>query len=285
MKKATKFVSIIMVLVLFTLMAMGSGSKKEATQGSSDNSESLTIQEQKCFEHDGLTVTAKSIGEDSIFGTCVNLYIENNSSKTYGVATTAVIINNYMVSDVFSCTVTPSNKANQNLDLMFSQLKEAGIKNIGQIEIYFHLFDPDTYETLYEADPVTIKTSAFDKMDTTVLDDGAELVNKNGVRIVGKYVDDDILSKSVLLFIENKSSKNITVQNDNLSVNGYMINSIMSSEVYAGKMAIASITLSSTDLETNNITSIDTVKTKFKVLDSKSFDTIFESSEVSFNTK
>ncbi|MBQ9463462.1 MAG: hypothetical protein IJU68_07410, partial [Bacteroidales bacterium] len=53
--------------------------------------------------------------------------------------------------------------------------------------------------------------------------------------------DNSILGPSILVYICNETGKNITVQSRNVSVNGFMINSIFSCDIVNGKHALDTI--------------------------------------------
>lgn len=262
------------------------GTTPSGTNPTDTPKKDVSITEQVCFEHNGIKVTAKSITNDSIWGTGIKLLVENNSDKDYSVSTHEVIVNNCMVSSLFSCQVAAGKKANDTLYLSSSSLEAAGITNIGQIEIYFYVYDSSSYTTVYEAECTMIKTSLYDTMDTTVSDAGHELYNQNGIRIVGKYVDESTFwGSSVLLYIENKSNQNITVSCDDMSINGFMVTSLLSSTVYKGKYAIDDITILSSSLEENEITSIDTIELKFHIYNPDTYSTIVDTDVIKFNAK
>ena len=245
-----------------------------------------SITEQVLFDVDGVKVTAKEYVEDKIWGDSIKLLVENNSDKDWTVGCDALIVNNYMISDLFSCTVAAGKKANDTLHLSSSDLEAAGIDTVGQIEVYFYLSNPSTYKIEKRLDLVTIKTSEYANMDTTPNDAGKELLNKDGVRIVGKYVDENSFwGASILLFIENKTGKKIVVHCDDLSINGFMVTGYFSSTLYDQKMAIDNITLLSTQLKENNITSVDEVELKFRVSDAETYKTLFETDPIKFSTK
>jgi hypothetical protein len=254
--------------------------------GNIGSTEKVTIDEAILLEQDGIKITAKEYVSDSIFGDGIKLLIENNSANDITVGCTALIVNNYMISDLFSCSVAAGKKANETMYLLSSELEAAGINTVGQVEIYFHVYDSTSWDTLLEADVVTIKTSAFDSMVITPNDSGTELYNADGIKIVGKYVDENSFwGAGILLYIENNTNRNIIVQADDVSINGFMVSSLLSSTVYSGKMAIDDITFFSSDLEENGIESIEDVELKFHILDSDSWDTIVETDAIGFTTK
>ncbi|MCR5727752.1 MAG: hypothetical protein K6G24_09835 [Lachnospiraceae bacterium] len=316
--RKVKVLGLAIIMAVFGLMAIGSGSdssgseNKEITTSSSAESEgdtaessvessqeesesadevssskadSPTIEEQILVENDSIKITAMDYEADSIWGDGIKLLLENNSSSDIGVGLDALIVNDYMITDLFSSTIAAGKKSNETLSLYNSQLKAAGINSVGKIEIYFHTFDPETYLTLDTFDCVTIKTSLYDSMDLTPDDSGQELYNEDGIRIVGKYVNEDsIWGTGILLYIENNSGENKIIQCDDLSVNGFMLTPFFSSTVYGGKKAISEITLLSTELEENNIESVDEVELKFNIID-EDFMNSKESGVIAFSTK
>ena len=319
MKKVGKVVGLISLLAVFAFMSLGSGSSgsgtketKAITQEKADAGaateaakteetaateaateapteaakDDITIEEQVLIDQDGLKVTAKEYVVDPIWGPGVKVLIENDSDKNLGISCNALIVNNYMVTDLFSKTVAAGKKANETLNFLSGNMEKAGIDTPGQIEIYFHVFNSDTYESVFDTDCVTIKTSAYDSMETVKLDDGHELYNEDGLRIVGKYVDENsIWGTAVLLYIENNTGKNIGVQADDMSINGFMVQPFFSATVYDGKMSINDITIMQSDLDNNDIKSVDEIELKFHIFDSSTFMTIKDTDPITFSTK
>lgn len=118
-----------------------------------------------------------------------------------------MIVNDYMISDLFSTSVAAGKKANEIMYISSSQLEAAGISNIGQIEVYFHLYDSDSWDTLFDSEAAVIKTGAYENMDKAVEIEGQELYAQDGIRIVGQYVDDNSFwGMAVLLYILDSRS-------------------------------------------------------------------------------
>lgn len=301
MKKGKKIFCLVLALSMFALMAMGSGSSSSAeTKSDEGSSRSVlsnesaadkkaglpTIEEQVLVEQDGIKVTAKELVKDSFLGYGLKLLIENNSSKNLGVGCDALIVNDYMVNELFSASVAAGKKSNETMYILSSELEKAGINNIGQIETYFHIYDEDTYMTVSNAPCALIRTSSADETDTVLNDDGSELYSENGIRIVGKHLgDNSVFGKQILLFIKNDSGRNVGISCDNMSVNGFMVTPFFSRTVYNGKMAIGDITLLSSELEENGITEIEEVELSFHIYDADSFATIADSPPVAFSIK
>lgn len=145
--------------------------------------------------------------------------------------------------------------------------------------------DPETFDRIESSECITIKTSLYDEIDTESDMGGTVLLDQDGVKIIGKYVDENSFwGAAALLYIENNTEKNVIVQTDDVAINGFMITSLCSQDVYAGKKAFATVTFLGSSLEENNITSVDTVEMKFKVLD-EDFNHIIETDKISFDAK
>ena len=292
MRKKVKVLMMALCLSAFGLMALGStssdsGEEKDIVgENSESKKELVTIENQVILDNAGIKVTAEEYVDDSIWGEGIKLLVENNSDKDVTVGCKALIVNNYMITDLFSATVASGKKSNETMYLSSSALKEAGIETVGQVEIYFHVYDSASYETIFDSECVTIKTSGFENMDTTPDDAGTELYNADGIRIVGKTVDEDSFwGTAILLYCENTTGKNVGITVEDMSINGFMMNPVFSTTLYSGKMSIDDITVFSNDLEENGIESIQDVELKFHIYDADSYSTIVDTDIVKFSTQ
>lgn len=310
MQRNMKRIAAVLCLAVFAVMALGSGqsdsgetkqivsneesenaSVNESTLDSSEHSETspdvtVTIDEQVLFEQGGIVVTATEYVTDSIWGDGVKLLLENNSDKDITVGCNALMVNDYMITDLFASSIAAGKKSNEILYLSSTQLKAAGIENVGKIEIYFHVYDSSTYNTIFDTECVTIQTSEYANMDTMPNDAGTELYNQDGIRIVGKTVDENSFwGTAILLYLENNSGKNVGISVDDMSINGFMMSPFFSTTVYDGKKSIDDITVFSSDLEENGIEAIEEVELKFHIYDADSYSTISDSEPITFSTQ
>ena len=259
--------------------------KNEIIRNDDSMGETATIEQQVLIEQEGVKVTAVEYVQGGLFGDGVKLLIENNTSQNLTVGCDALIVNDYMLTDLFACNIAAGKQAYETLDLYTSELKKAGINNVGLIEAYFRVYDSDTWDNLFKTQCITIKTSNFDSMDTSTDINGTELVNQDGIRIVGQYVDENSFwGAAVLLYIENNSDNNVTINVDNMSVNGFMVTPFFSSTVYSGKKSFDDITLMGTELERSGITSVDDIELIFKAINPETYETLFETGPIQFKT-
>ena len=103
-------------------------------------------------------------------------------------------------------------------------------------------------------------------------------LDQDGFKIVIKYLDskESFWGADIYTYIENNSDIDATIQIRNMSVNGFMIEPIFSTEVLAGKKAFDTITFLESDLTDNEITSIDELEFKFHIFETNSGDTILD---------
>ena len=308
MKKKTKWIAVLLCLGVFAVMALGSGSSNSSdtkdivtteandsssTETTSDgveeadtSSTDVTIEQQVLVDQNNIVITVVEYTTDSIWGDGIKLLIENNSDQNVTVGCTALIVNDYMITDLFVSDVAAGKKANETMYLSSSELEAAGIDSVGQIEVYFHVYDSASYEDIFNTDVVTIQTSEYPNMDTTPNDAGTELYNEGGIRIVGKTVDENSFwGTAILLYVENTSGTNVGIQCDNMSINGFMMTPYFSCDVYDGKKAIDDITIMSSELETNGIESIDEVELQFHIYNLDTYDTIADSDPITFSAQ
>ena len=83
-----------------------------------------------------------------------------------------------------------------------------------------------------------------------------------------------------MVYIENNSDKNITVQTRDVSIDGFMVEAMFSCDVVAGKRAVDAITFMESDLTENEITAINDVELSFHVFDMNDWNTIADTEVV-----
>lgn len=255
-----------------------------AAADDSETDADIAIDEQVLIDQNNIVITAKEYVSDNVWGDGVKVLLENNSDNDVTVSCNALIVNDYMITDLFISEIAAGKKANDTIYLSSSELEAAGIDTVGKIEIYFHVYDPSSYETVLDPDCVTIQTSEYANMDTTPNDTGTELYNEGGIKIVGKAVDENSFwGTAILLYCENKSGGNIGISVDDMSVNGFMLNPFFTTTVYDGKKSIEDITIFSSDLEENGIESIEEVELKFHIYDANTYNTIQDTDPIVFS--
>ena len=309
--KKFKVLALCLVMSLFAMMALGSGSsssgadKEISSVGSTDSSNSntadteatvevedttqatqagVTVEETVLLEQDGIKITATGM-DDGLFGTELKLLIENDSSTNLTFQARNASVNDYMVDTMMSEDVAAGKKSNTSLTFSTSGLKDCGIDTIANMEFSFHIFTTDGWDDFLDSDIISLDTSAAGSYTQNYDDSGEVFYDKDGIKIIGKGLssNDSFFGPGLIVYIENNSSKNFTVQVRDTSVNGFMIDTSMSEDVIVGKKAITAVTFFSSSLEENGITDITSIETSFHVFDMESWDTIVDTDPITIN--
>ena len=245
--------------------------------------EEISIEEVVLVDEADIKITAKSFDADALFGPEVKLLIENNSSKDLTFQCRNSSVNGYMVDTMMSVDVVSGKKANDALTFMSSDLDACRIDVIADMEFSFHIYTSEDWETYLDTQLFTIHTTAAEGFEYVFDDSGDVAYDENGVKIVikGLSEDDSIFGPGVIVYIENNSDDNVTVQARDVSINGFMIDPLFSSDIVAKKHAVDAITFMSSDLEDNAITQIESIELAFHIFETESWDTIADSDTLS----
>lgn len=112
------------------------------------------------------------------------------------------------------------------------------------------------------------------------------LLDQAGIKIFYTGIDyDGTFGTNVKFRVENATGKTYTVQAREVSVNGYMVDPIMSIEVAAGKKANDEMTFMKSYLEKNAITTFDTIEMKFQIFASDDWSNSFETASITIDCK
>ena len=258
----------------------GTGTNNDS--GSSD--EEVTIAETVLYEADGIKVTAKSLA-DGLLGTEVKILIENDSSKNILITSSSVSANGYMMpTAALYAEVAAGKKANESLTLMSSELDQCGIETLAEMQFYLQIQDPETWETIKTTDLITLATSATGYTQP-VDDSGDVLYNENGYKVVCKGLKQDIIwDGTVVFYMENNSSKAVSIYAENVSVNGFMQEVGLWSDLRPStKMIDGMSMIDLSDLEITNIDEIKTIEFNLRIVDAETWEDIVTTDAMTLN--
>ena len=278
-----KIICIILIIVIACgLIGCGSGNDKIASAPNATNAPTpltteTSIQETVIVDNNILTITAKSFSADaSIFGPSIKLLIENHSDKTIVVQALNASVNGFMIDTTFSSTIDPGKKSYDNLTFNSTDLKDANITTLNDIEFVIYAFDNDTWDSVFTSDIINIQTSSINEIESNYNSDGDEIFNNDSVKIIYQGMrDDPYWGIEFVFYIENNSDKNIIVQVNTISINGFMVDSIMSPTICANKKIVEGLTVLQTDLENNEITELENMEISFKFIDENTWNILY----------
>lgn len=114
-------------------------------------------------------------------------------------------------------------------------------------------------------------------LSTTGSNSGQVVYEKGGIKITYTGFTQGDYSKKFKFLVENNSSRAITVQARDESINGFMVSGIMSDDVQPGKKANAELTYYNSTLEENGISIVENLEFSFHIFDEETWDTIDDS--------
>ena len=227
----------------------------------------------------------KKDGTDAVL-----LELENTTDQVLSFHIGDFAINNLVISSPFwdSITLNPHGRAvmAENINNM-ADAKEYAAFGIGQPEaIAFHATISDSQNNdLTENGKVGISFGD----SPAVNQDGDELYNQNGIRILYKGESDDSLYDYLLLTILNDSSDTIYVSDENgsTSVNGFMVDeNTYSRTIDPGQAGGMMYGISKSSLEENQITAADITTATFQLnIGSGSYYNYIDQPKLTVNVK
>lgn len=252
----------------------------EETAESIPDASAVTVEEQVLLDQDGFKITLTGL-EDDFMGPSLNVLIENNSQTDVTIQARNVSVNGYMVAHTFSADVIAGKKNNSSITFLSSSFEECGIEEIADVAFLFHIFDAESWDTILDSEIVEIQTSAMDSYQQNYDDSGTVLFEGNDIKIISKGISEDsMFGPGLILYMENNSEQSITVQARDTSVNGFMIDPTLSSEIAPGKKIISSMTFMDSDFEENSITAIEEIETSFHIFITDSWETIIDTEPI-----
>jgi hypothetical protein len=108
------------------------------------------------YDANGVKIVVKGVADDSLMGPRFLLYIENNGDKDVTIQTRNVSVNGFMMDAIFSCDVIAGKHAVDDVVFLSSDFEENGIEKIEEIELSFHIFDMNNWNTIADTDAINI---------------------------------------------------------------------------------------------------------------------------------
>lgn len=244
----------------------------------------ITVAETVLYEADGVKVTATGY-EDGWMGPEIKILVENDSSKNVLVTSASVSANGYMMpSAALYAEVAAGKKANETLTIMSSELDQSGIEMLAELQFYLQIQDPETWETITTSDLLTLTTSAA-PYQQPVDDSGDVLYDSDGIRIICKGLKQDIIwDGTVVFYMENNSGKEISIYAENVSVNGFMQDVGLWSDLRPSTKIIDGMSMIDlSDLEIDNIDQIENIEFNLRIVDANTWEDIVTTDVLTLN--
>lgn len=132
----------------------------------------------------------------------------------------------------------------------------------------------------------TENTGTEKKTDSGVSLEEQIILDQDGILITVKSLDTkSLFGPEIKLAFENNSDEPVMIQTRNSSVNGIMVDFMLSCEIDVGKKANDSITIFGDALRTADIQVIKDIEFNFVVMNKDNWDTLFDSETIQLTTQ
>ena len=262
----------------------GSNNGDSGNNTDSGSNQEVTLAESVLYEADGIKVTVKGL-EDGFMGTEIKMLIENDSSKNILITSDSVSVNSYMMpTAALYAEVAAGKKSNESITLMTAELDQSGIETIANIQFYLQVQDPETWDVVATTELLTLNTSA-DGYEQPVDDSGDVVYNDKGFKVVCKGLKQDLVwDGTVVFYMENTSDKSVSIYAENVSVNGFMTEAGLWSDLRPNTKIVDGMSmLDLSDLEVTNIDEIKNIEFSLRIVDASTWEEIATTDAITLN--
>lgn len=240
----------------------------------------VTIAETVVYDENGIKITVTGIDNNSLFGKEIKFLVENSTDKNITVSGNTFIVNGVTLYGMMYIDVAAGKKANDTLTFMRTDLENAGISEIASVSAHdLHITDTDSFDTLYEI-PLSIETSVSETYSQAINDAGDVVFEQDGITVIAQVVTDSMWGNTVRLLVKNGTGKDVIVNAENISVNGFTITAWMYDVVCKDTVRFCDLDLFSSGLKDNGIEEIEDVSFTIRVTEEETYDPITESGEL-----
>lgn len=217
-----------------------------------------------------VTITGLEVKTDTV---TVNALLENRSAdKTYMFAADSAAVNSVITDPLFATEVAPGKKSNDKICLYCNNLKDNGETEYTDIELSFRVHDNDDWS----ADPVAKETvhiypcgeEKTKKFSRPAQPSDVVLLDNDAVSMIATGADKDgLFGYTVLVYLVNKSDKEVMFSADEASINGFMADPFWACSVRPGHSAFTGISWADSTLEENGIAEVEDIELRLHVYD------------------
>lgn len=237
----------------------------------------VTIENQVIYDRDGVRITVTGLEEDSWTGTKVWMMLENNTDRNLLLTGDVFVVNGITVQAYLYAEVAAGMKANDSLELFTDVLDMAGIEKIAALRGYdTRLVDSDSLDTIAKI-PLEIETSVAESHVQEVDEDGEVVYSNDGVTVIARVISEAFYGQSVQLLVKNETGRDIIVEAENISVNGFTVDAWLYDTVCKDTVRFSELDLFASGLQDNGIETVEEVTFTLRILDDTTYETLMKS--------
>lgn len=276
-------VCILAAMICLSLLAACGNTQN--TGGDAQNSQSssgeVTVEEQTIFDDQGIKAVVKGLGkyegEMMSFDRALLIDVTNSTEKNFVFGLSHCSVNGYMIDSNYSYTIEAGKTDTYPGFFDSTKLEALGITTIADFEFCIVAEDEETYETLIESDPISVKTSAYEGFEYSYDENGTVLYDADGIKIIAQDLEEDeYLGPGVKIYVANNTDKGIAVGVASGSVNGKEVNDFsFGADPAAGKHSIELLSIGDEERPEK----IESLTLSFSIYDWDTGDAIVEKTE------
>ncbi len=230
-------------------------------------------------DNDDYSITVLGIDENTALGYAINVLVENKTKdKNLYISSDDSYVNGVKVGTLLSSSVA-AGKSEETM-IFFDDIKKYGLTDFTDIEINVSALDSDDFTSGYFAkDTIKIYPRGEENASTftyDVKDTDQVLVDNEAVKVV--YVGSDTESGyAASIYVENKTTKEITLDATEVTVNGTEMEPYYIESVRGGKNAFTEMSWLDSDFETAGLdkNAVSSIEFNLEIYDSESMAQYF----------
>ena len=230
-------------------------------------------------DNDDYSITVLGIDENTALGYAINVLVENKTKdKNLYISSDDSYVNGVKVGTLLSSSVA-AGKSEETM-IFFDDIKKYGLTDFTDIEINVSALDSDDFTSGYFAkDTIKIYPRGEENATTftyDVKDTDQVVVDNEVVKVV--YVGSDTESGyAASIYVENKTTKEITLDATEVTVNGTEMEPYYIESVREGKNAFTEMSWLDSDFETAGLdkNAVSSIEFNLEIYDSESMAQYF----------
>ena len=235
------------------------------------------LQEQVIYDSGGVKITVKGLEENTMTGTRIRVLVENGTERNIAFSGDLFVVNGVTMPGYLYAEAAAGMKANDAIELFADSLETAGILQIGTVRgADARIVDTDTFDTLAQV-PFELETAYEEHLDYEPDESGVELYKTEDVTVIAQVISDEFYGKTARLLVDDDGDRDVIVEAQNVSVNGYTLDAWLYDTVCADTVRYCQLDLFEMGLAENGIDQIETVTFRLNILDAASYETLAQS--------
>ena len=251
------------------------GDKKGKKKKSNSDGE-ITLKNYTAVDNENYSITINDIETDAIYGYTINVTIENKTAdKNYAFNATGGSVDGLETLASLYSEVAAGKKA--STAITFTDLSKYGLEKYTDIELEVSVSDMDSEEYNFATENIHLYPYGEDKASKFTYeqkDTDKVVMDNEYVQILYIGADkEDFWGYAIGFYVVNKTDKSLTIDANDVSVDGYMADPYFIENISPGKNAFFSMSWSDSTFQQSNIdeNNISNIEFKLDVYDSDDY--------------